>query len=213
MVSRGRKEAALRTHKPKRRPKHRILIVSEGKATEKDYFQYYQEQVRNPLVHVEMAKETGVPKTVVEIAIRERNNAAQTAKAEKDENLLWDEVWAVFDVDEHPHLEEAITSANKENITMAISNPCFELWLLLHFKDQRASIHRHNAQSDVKTFLRDYGKALDDKNLALIYQGYAHALKRAQSLDAEALHHEAMGRNPTTGVYRLTESIRAGGSS
>ncbi|WP_153819652.1 RloB domain-containing protein [Polyangium spumosum] len=212
MVSRGRRDADIRRHKPKREPKHRILIVAEGKATERHYFSAFRQKVKNPLVHVEVARETGVPVTVVEIAKRERDIAAQRAKEEKDENLLWNEVWAVIDVDEHPNLEAAQKAATESSIRMAVSNPCFELWLLLHFQDQRAHIHRHKAQSMMRQHLPDYDKVLDGKSFDRIHAGYEDALRRARELAEEAARHGSPGRNPSTGVPALTESIRAGGA-
>lgn len=52
-----------------------------------------------------------------------------------------DECWCVFDVEwpkNHPDLSQAVQLANDHGIHLAISNPCFELWLILHFEDQTA---------------------------------------------------------------------------
>lgn len=38
----------------------------------------------------------------------------------------------------HPGLTDAIEQARQNGIWLAISNPCFELWLVLHFQDQSA---------------------------------------------------------------------------
>jgi hypothetical protein len=53
---------------------------------------------------------------------------------------------------------------------------------------------------------------IDSSGFAKLYVGYDAALKRAKALDREAKRHSAPGRNPTTGVYRLTESIKREGS-
>ena len=90
-----------------REPKLRILIVCEGQETEPGYFRAFQHAAHNPRVHIKIARECGVPKTVVEVAIRLREEAKQEAKRQRDENLRWDEVWGVFDVDEHPNLDKA----------------------------------------------------------------------------------------------------------
>jgi hypothetical protein len=49
-------------------------------------------------------------------------------------------------------------------------------------------------------------------SFSTLYAGYNGALKRAKALDREAKRHSAPGRNPTTGVHRLTESIKREGS-
>lgn len=210
MVSqRRRDERSIRRRGPTREPKRRILIVCEGEETERGYFKAFQHEVRNPRVHVAVARETGAPATVVQIAMRLKREAEDEARAQRDENLRWDEVWGVFDVDEHPNLEATQNLARENGISVAISNPCFELWALLHFQDQSAHIERGKAQAGLRRHLPAYEKAL---NFAKLHPGYSEAMRRAQALDREAAQYGLPGRNPTTGVYRLTESIRRGGA-
>jgi hypothetical protein len=210
MTSRRRlDDRSIRRRGPTRDPKHRVLIVCEGRETERGYFKAFQHEVRNPRVHVEVARETGVPRTVVEEAIRLKREAEGDAKRQRDENLLWDEVWGVFDVDEHPHLDQARQLAEHHGIALAVSNPCFELWALLHFQDQRAHIERHKARVALQGRLPGYDKALD---FPKVHPGYSDASRRAEQLDRDAERHGKPGRNPTTGVYRLTEVIRSGGA-
>lgn len=126
MVSKGRKrDMDLRRKPPSRAPKRRILVVCEGKKTEHLYVKAFQHDVQNPRVHVKVAKETGVPLTVVEHAVRLRGEAELEAARLRDENEKWDDVWAVFDVDEHPHIPEATALATAESIHLAVSNPMF----------------------------------------------------------------------------------------
>jgi hypothetical protein len=197
-------DRSIKRRSPHRQPKTRILIVCEGRVTERQYFKAFQHQVRNPRVHVEVSKETGVPLTVVQCAVRLRNEAISEAKRERDENLLWDQVWGVFDVDEHPNLDKAVDLAESEGIQLAISNPSFELWALLHFQEQRAFASRQQVRASLKTYLPDYEKLLD---FEVMHPHYAEALRRAQELDHDAGVHGASGRNPATGVHRLTQTI------
>jgi hypothetical protein len=210
MVSRRRHdERSIRRRGPTREPKQRILIVCEGEETERGYFKAFQHEVRNPRVHVEVASETGEPLQVVEIAVRLKKKAESEARSQRDENLRWDEVWGVVDVDEHASLDKARQLALKNGIDLAISNPCFELWALLHFQEQRAHIERDKAQTALRRHMPGYDKGLDFPKL---HPRYGNAVHWARELDEEAQRQEAPGRNPTTGVYRLTESIRQGGS-
>ncbi len=206
MVSRrGQDDRPIGRRAPSRQPKLRILIVCEGKTTEPGYLKAFQHVVRNPRVHVAVADETGVPRTVVENAIRLREEAENEAIRQRDENLKWDEVWGVFDVDEHPKLDQARQLAIANAISLAVSNPCFELWALLHFQDQRSHLERHKARAALQKHLPGYDKTLD---FAKMYPGYTDAVRRARSLGLEADRHGAPERNPTTGVFRLTELIR-----
>jgi|ERR1022692_2479531 hypothetical protein len=66
-----------------------------------------------------------------------------------DEEAEIDEFWCVFDVEwprNHPGLHEAIEQAQQNRIQLAVSNPCFELWLILHFQDQGAWLDNNGAR-------------------------------------------------------------------
>jgi hypothetical protein len=182
--------------------------VCEGKITEPRYFKEFQHHVRNRLVHVAIDGPAGVPATVVERAIALRNEALEEARSQRDWNLRFDEVWCVFDIDEHPNVEDACHCAVADGIQLAISSPCFELWALLHFRDQRESLHRHEAQRLIRGFLPNYDKEFDFSKLVA---GYEEAVRRAQSLDTISESLSEPRRNPSTGVYVLTERIRLAG--
>jgi hypothetical protein len=187
---------------------HRILVVCEGKVTEPRYFRELQHAFRNRLVHVEIDKQAGVPLTVVNRALAMDAQAKDDAKANQDDNLKYDEVWCVFDVDEHPNLAKALELAKSEGFEVALSNPCFELWALLHFKDQFERVHRHEVQHAIKEFLPNCDKELDFRRL---HAGYAQAVRRADLLQRQADATSNPRRNPSTSVFRLTERIRTGG--
>ena len=137
-----------------------------------------------------------------------KREAQREAKRQRDVNLEYDEVWCVFDVDEHPHLTEALDQAQANGIGVALSNPCFELWILLHFQDQRAHIERHKLQSLCREHLPDFVKVAAYSDLR---DRYDAAVGRAEAL---AKWQEEQGRthaNPSTGVHSLTERLRAFG--
>lgn len=210
MVSPGRRRRrGLSRRRPLRNSKERILIVSEDKVTAKEYFDAFKHAHRNNLVHVEVVGDGAEPLHVVERCIAERNEASGRAKTEHDSNLGFDVVWAVFDVDEHPRLDRAKELARQEGIRCAISNPCFELWAILHFQDQTAHIERGKLQTKLKRHLPKYHPD-DNKRLdyAKTAPGYDDALRRARQLEAIAVRNGKPGSNPTTNIYELTELIR-----
>jgi hypothetical protein len=136
---------SLRRRKSFRQPRARFLVVCEGEVTEPSYFNAVRRAERG-IIDLEIVP-GGVPKTVVERAVQLRNRAEQEAKRRGDEYLRYDYVWCVFDVDEHPFVPEAKQQAHDNRIDLAVSNPCFELWFLLHFQDQTAHIERARLQS------------------------------------------------------------------
>jgi hypothetical protein len=57
----------------------------------------------------------GTPKTLVERAVKRKREADTTAKKSGDPNSRFDEVWCVFDVDEHPFLPEATSRGQPDS--------------------------------------------------------------------------------------------------
>jgi hypothetical protein len=158
----------------------------------------------NPLIKVEVAREHGVPLSVVRAARDRKKAAVADSEREGDVNLKFDSVWCVFDIDEHPHVAEAKLLAAQHGLELAVSNPCFELWLLLHKRDCPGAEHRHTIQSMLKRYVPDY-----DKKIYFNYyiHGYKKAVQRAARLHDLAESIGEPGKNPTTDVYKLTECI------
>jgi len=175
-----------------REPKPRILIVCEGTVTEPGYSNDLRNRERSL---VELVIEAGgTPKTLVERAALLKK--ASERRARKDANERYEHVWCVFDVDEHPYLAEAQQQARDNKIDVAISNPCFELWALLHFQDQRAWIDRSNVQRLCRQHMPGYVKRLP---CDVLHPRVDDARRRAIELHP--------GDNPSTTVHRLVECI------
>lgn len=177
--------------------------------TEKRYLEGFIASRRNPRVEFKVIGGVGVPMTIVETAIRAKRSATERALAEKDRNLEYEEVWCAFDVDQHPKIPEARKLADQHRIELAVSNPCFELWLWLHFEDSPGARTTQEMQELLKRHLPDYKKHV---RFSEVQVGYPAAVHRAQQLDQQACHSPEICQNPSTGVWRLTESIRCNSS-
>jgi hypothetical protein len=197
----------LRRPKAIRQPRLRFLIACEGRRTEPYYFLALSREFRNPLVYLEIEREGGTPKTLVERAAAKKKLAARDARSQRDPFLAFDQVWCVFDVDEHPYLADALQQARANGIKVAVSNPCFELWVLLHFQEQSAFLDRAMARRLLKKYIPGYQKIVPFEALKPYYN---NAVERAKILDARCESAGVRGDNPSTGVYRLTEGIREG---
>lgn len=130
-----------------RRPRKTLLVFCEGERTEPEYLNALK---REPSVRdvaaVDLRVETGhggaVPETLVSLAADARRRSA-----EEDGEI--DEFWCVYDVEwprNHPGLKEALSKAQRNGIRLAVSNPCFELWLILHFKGYGAWLDNDGAR-------------------------------------------------------------------
>lgn len=189
----------------RREPRRRILVLCEGEVTEPRYFKDLRIELRASLVEIEIEGHGEGPKTLVERAALRKKESDHHARKERDAYLAYDEIWCVFDVDEHAKLADARQQARDNSIEVAISNPCFELWALLHFQPQTAYLERQAARSRLKTHLPGYDK---DLPFARLHAGYREAVRRAAHLESRCEERGCPGDNPSTGVHRLTERIR-----
>jgi hypothetical protein len=186
----------------------RLLILCEGQLTEPQYFLSFQRLHSAARVHVEIALRHGDPKYLVDEAKR-RGAEARRASA-VDASLGFDEVWVVCDVDDHARLPDAKQMARDNGIFMAVSNPCVELWFLLHFADSPGMQHRHDVQRLLDTELdrRGLGRYAKHLRADVLEASYEQARARAERLERDASLVGEDGRNPSTAIHRLTESIR-----
>ena len=185
-------------------PRPLVLVCCEGGVTEPSYFNGLKREGHNRLLDIEVRPAGPNPKTLVDYAVEKKQEAERKARREKDDNLKYDEVWCVFDVDLHEHIPEAKQKAGANKVELAISNPCFELWLLLHFQDQRAHTERHHVQSACRGHMPGYDKEVP---FELVFPHYREAVERAAELEHWQETRGCAGENPSTGVHRLTERI------
>lgn len=162
------------------RPGH-VLIVTGGRCTEPAYF--------NGLAlargaRVKVRQKTDSPENLVRYA---------KCIFTKDE---YDSVWCVVDVDDFD-IEAARVEAERLGVELAVSNPCFEIWLILHFTDHRAHVDNGKACCKLLTkHVPGYDKTKVD--YATFDDGVEAAIKRAKELGPG---------NPSTDVWRLVEVL------
>jgi RloB-like protein len=182
-----------------------ILVFVEGRETEERYLTFWHRRHRDRVL-VAIDDFRGGPLQLVEHAVQAK--AREEKDRRKGRGRAHDEIWCVFDVDEHPNLAAAITLADRHGINLAISNPCLELWFLLHFEDCNSYLDRRDAQRRAQRHLRS-GKALADSALVALYERHDDAVSRAVRLDAKHRGDGSPeGANPSSGVWRLIDRVR-----
>ena len=182
----------------------RIVVATEGVSTEPEYLKVFSRIHGDRSVSVVPIRVGGDPRTVVERAIEE------SEKSKRDRLATRDSVWAMFDRDDHKRFDEARDLARGNDIRLAISNPCFELWGILHYQEQNAPLERQECQRKLGKLCPDYnagaGKVFGDREA--IERRYSVAVERA-SLSVKRREDEGAPRgNPSTTVHLLTEFIR-----
>jgi hypothetical protein len=200
----GRRSRPLRRRSATREARKRLLVLCEGKITEPRYLKAFKHEHRSQLVEVEVVPECGDPKTLVESAVTRKREAEKEARRRGDSNLRYDEIWCVFDVDAHPNLAAAVQQAEGNGLNLAVSNPCFELWILLHFQEQRAYEDRARIQSACRVYMPEFLKEVPYEKIRLSYE---IAVARAQTLMQWQAQQGRPAGNPSTAVHKLTQKI------
>ncbi|MCC8248526.1 RloB family protein [Saccharothrix luteola] len=133
MIRRENSQRRSRQAVPPRR--NNVLVVSGGQKTESQYFSGLRPARRAPIT---VKCKVDSPLNLVEYAAELRDQYREEFQA----------VWCVVDVDNFD-IAAAVKEAGTAEVDLAVSNPCFELWLLLHFADHRAHIADYRAARDL----------------------------------------------------------------
>jgi hypothetical protein len=180
-------------------------VYTEGTKTEVVYLQHWYRLYRDEVI-VTVDDAHGVPSFLVRAAVERKRTDLR--EEQRGRGRAFDEYWCMFDVDEFPDLPETYRLAAQHEINIAVSNPCIELWFLLHFQERTAALERDLAQKLAKGHL-SCGKALTLRALDQLVDNYSVALERAQKLDRK---HDGDGSparsNPSSSIWRLLERIR-----
>lgn len=146
-----------------------MLIVCEGGKTEPEYLKEVRRARQLQAANVQiMPSALGTdPLSVVGYAKRLFEDGDSHKKIEP---RAFDEIFAVFDRDDHQNYVPALQLAAALNRTLrndlrqlvpfaAIASvPCFEIWLLLHFENVQHPISRFEALDRLRQYLPGYQK-------------------------------------------------------
>jgi len=191
-----------------------IVIAAEGSKTEKKYFEDLAFEFHNARVKVFVLK-TEEDRSSPEHVIKLLDDFKADYIPEDD-----DLVWLVIDVDrwEKKKLAEVASLAKQKQYNLAVSNPCFELWMLLHhrsldqypqstlqeFRENRKDgTNRTRLERELISILGQYNKSKPaTKDFIPFVQ---NAVERARALD---IQRRARWPNDLgSRVYRLVSEI------
>jgi len=192
---------------PVREPYDTVLIVCEGSKTEPNYLNGIKAAFRLSSANIYVTHAPGTdPITVV----------AHTEMLMGQEE--YDRVFSVFDRDGHPNFNAAVARVSNSARGRAgtwqaiISTPCFELWLLLHYRYSTAPIvaSGRNSAGDVtvralREYLPDYEKG-EPKIYDIVSVMTEVAIENAIRLDRH--NTDAQSDNPATGMHLLVDYLR-----
>lgn len=208
----SRREKDFTRRRSSRNQYDRVLIVCEGSKTEPGYLEELKHFLRLSSAEVEIAEHGGgegsAPISVVRYAKRRYVE-------EKQKGDMYDKVYCVFDKDTHSTYKQAINECEKFKplsvFRVINSVPCFEYWLLLHFKYSTKPYSTTNGSAcdnlirDLKKHLPTYTKGtrnlfceLENRTDQAIKRSN-QALRAAEDVDTD---------NPTTRMHELVGYLR-----
>lgn len=189
----------------KRKRKPVMLITAEGKnKTEKQYFSSFQNQYSKYSIRFVKGLETdptGMLKTM-----------ERAWKKNELSEIDGDKAYIVLDIDCKPAKIQLVKKLQKKskNIRFIVSNPCFELWFILHF------IYTTRQFKDSKEPKKELAKYIpgyeENKDVSEILRPMLNDAK--ENLDKLKSYYETLGVewgsaecNPMTDVVEIMEEL------
>lgn len=178
-------------------------VYAEGVTTEPEYIDAIKrlpEFANAVSVEISIEEAGATPMRLVESACADKRRT----------DLDIDFYWCVFDVESpqnHPHLNRARQMARDNDVHLAISNPCFEIWLVIHYQH-----HSGHLSTDAAIQLRRQVDGSDGKHLdsALYVKRLGKAIRSAETL--RRMHQENGTRfpedNPSSSVDQFVIHLR-----
>jgi len=163
----------------------------------------------NPRVHVEILERL-TSSSSPEHVLEELNKFKSKYKLNKD-----DELWMAIDLDRwhQRNLSSVATQCSQKGYYLAVSNPCFEVWLLLHLRDLSSySVDQiekflqnsnRDLEIEIRNILGSYNKSNPDTSKFLPHVHKAKKRARRLDLNPEDRWPNSIG----TRVYLLVEKI------
>ena len=167
-----------------------LIIVTNGECAERKYFTRLKSLPWVTATTVRIVFQPGDPRAVVKRA------GAMLADGGCDE------AWAVCDVDDYAsQLDEVTRLADRVRVGLALSNPCFEVWLIFH----HGACGRYFENADQ---VQKHLKKLDPRWDKLRPE-FTTYLDRVTVAEAHARRSgDPVADNPSTAVWTLIESMR-----
>lgn len=196
---------------------NKMYIFCEGAKTEPLYLSSYIEEFaknKSKVIFIPPTRKN-TPVQLVDEAVEKKNSR---------DSVDGDEFWVVYDresITKYPRAKhkEAWDKAKKNGINVAISNVCFEFWVLLHFEEVTQPYSSYldlMNNSSLKARLKSVGIKNYDKGSDELYfkigKGVANARKRAvrvnKSIENSSPNgHEEYDYSPYTKVHQLLDAI------
>lgn len=197
----GRTNRSLSRKLGNRQVRKVFVVAVEGEHTERIYFGMFSN--KNVRVHPLPPRRSG-PRTTPRQVL---NRLKEYVSSDSYDKRL-DELWLVIDRDDWDHndLDSVAAECTRYGYRLAVTNPKFEFWLLLHQTKCYRPPTAEACDAELYKLFPDYKK--DNLDLAHLGCHVGVAIEHARRLDEQCP--KAAGGWPletATDVYRLVERI------
>lgn len=173
---------------PDKRMRRIVLVICEGE-TEENYINLMKKWYKFPVRIVSRIEGTKITQALVD---KHERGLKISAKDKVDTFLMYD-----MDV---PAINEKLMVCKAE---LLLSNPCFEIWLLLHAKEQKSALSSEAVLRELKksaSVWNSYSKSIyTDTQKTFLREHLKDAVDRAKALKDF--------QNPSSRIYRLLEIL------
>lgn len=181
--------ASKREKAPDKRMRRIALVICEGE-TEENYLDLIRKWYKSPVRIVSHIEGTRITQALVD---KHERGLKISAKDKVDTFLMYD-----MDV---PAINDKLMACSAGLLS---SNPCFEIWLLLHAKEQKSALSSGAVLNELKKSApvwHNYNKAVyTDTQKAFLREHLADAVSRSKALKEF--------QNPSSGIYKLWEVLK-----
>ena len=161
-----------------------FFVFCEGE-TEVSYVKFLRSQYRVPIQIIAKKSDSNISIKFVE------NSKREYERTDNDKTFL------MFDLD----VSDILPRLQKiPKAILLVSNPCFELWLLLHLTDIHDPLSTEECLNRLLARLPDYLKGkLTEEHKKILAENVIAAISRAKKLKKN--------ENPSSSIYLLVDSL------
>lgn len=213
-----------------------FIIAAEGAKTEIKYFnalkERYKENFNSKNIHVECLEKEN-PTHSGSSTVSQILKNFYTELENKYGIQEYDEFWIVIDTDDYENRKEVIKKIaadceQSNNYRLALSNPCFEVWLICHFVGLDAKVNECLKDSAEEQTLQEYIESIGTKGrpktcktiftqlhqnerIGNLYESLIdripEAIPRAKKLGKCSLDPDRYPQKICTNLYKLFENL------
>lgn len=202
-----------------------IVIATEGELTEQDYFNSIKHKLdTNENSQSQRLKLEVLDASIDDDEIRKKGSSSPSAVLEQLDYHAkrfgigeFDELCLVIDRDKQSWTEKELSDVAKQcsskRFFLALSNPSFEIWLLLHFQElsmldnQDMKLVEENKKGYLKKYLKKFNVNVEKLDLDVLWPKSDVAIKRAKAMDTEPK--DRWPNSIGTRVYVVVEKIKS----